>query len=325
MDEGEIKDYLQRLGCRKIKSTHAQVYSTCPFESKHSRGRDDRPGFTVKVNSGGKSPYYCPSCKETDSLEWLVYDRLGITLFLNSKSETYDQNLNARLWGKPIVESVRDPTEWPEFLWEPFATGVPRYALDRGLSIETCKTWRLGSDKARKRLMFSVRDRDGKLVGANGRTTAESELKYANYSWDRKNKTLSIKIDEDRYDDFVRFHRSFYLYGEHMLSHGTDIVLVEGQVDAINVWQAGFNALALMGSALTEMQTARLLQMVPNGQGVVLMFDGDKAGREATTKVKSQLLGKVPMKIAECPDESDPGDLTRRELVDLISTLQASH
>lgn len=320
MNEFEIKDYLQRLGCRKIRSTRNQVNATCPFESSHSKGRDDRPGFTVKVNAGGKSPYYCPSCKESDSMEWLVYERFGVSDWMGKDGYRPDDGLNARIWGKPIVESKKHPSEWPESLWTPFAGGVPRYALDRGLTIETCKAWRLGHDKARKRLMFSVRDRDGKFVGANGRTTVDSDLKYANYSWDSKNDVLSIKIDDDRDDDFVRFQRSFYVYGEHMLSHGTDIVLVEGQIDAINVWQAGFNAVAVMGSALAEKQSMRLLGMVPDGKGIVLMLDGDKAGQEATTEIRTKLLGKATLKIATCPEDSDPGDLTARELVDVISS-----
>lgn len=168
--------------------------------------------------------------------------------------------------------------------------------------------------------MFSVRDKHGKFVGANGRTTADSDLKYANYSWDTKNDVLSIRIDEDRDDDFVRFQRSFYVYGEHMLTHATDIVLVEGQIDAINVWQAGFNAVAVMGSALAEKQSMRLLGMVPDGKGIVLLLDGDKAGQEATVEIRAKLLGKSILKIATCPENSDPGELTKRELIEVIDS-----
>lgn len=325
MDEATIKECLSRLGCRKIKGSRRQINSTCPDESQHKRGRDNRPGFTVKVNPGGKSPCYCPSCKFSDSLEWLMWERCGDNSFLNNTKNgesLVDLNLNARIWGKPLVEKASDPSEWPEELWEPFSKGVPKYVLERGLSLETCKEWKLGHDKERKRLMFSIRNREGKFVGAAGRTIGRSQLKYANYSWDRKNNVLSIKIDDERDEDFVRYRRSFYLYGEHMLTHDTDIVLVEGQLDAPSIWQVGFNSVASLGSVLTYDQSVRLSRMCKKDQGVIIMYDADKSGVEATREAKAKLQGKVSLKIVEYPKDADedvdPNELTPSELREMI-------
>lgn len=69
-------------------------------------------------------------------------------------------------------------------------------------------------------------------------------------------------------------------------------------------------AVATMGTALTEEQ-AKLLRR--NVETVVLCYDGDKAGREATMKA-GQLLLKVgcQVKVTSLPDKLDPDEYVQQ-------------
>ena len=65
------------------------------------------------------------------------------------------------------------------------------------------------------------------------------------------------------------------------------VVVVEGFFDCLQLHQAGVCAVvALMGSALYEPQQRLLLQRFPR---VILMLDGDAAGRRATADIAAQL------------------------------------
>src|SRR5207245_802292 len=79
------------------------------------------------------------------------------------------------------------------------------------------------------------------------------------------------------------------LYGLHAardsIRRSKQVVLVEGNFDVLSLHQHGITqAVAPMGTALTETQV-RLLKRLLGPEGhVVLMLDGDRAGRSATLK-----------------------------------------
>lgn len=319
MESSSIKHWMRQLGCRKIKQRGQQVYSTCPDEHNHSRGVDRRPGFAVKIVPGDKSPAFCHSCKLAASFEWIVYEKTGDTSVFNydgTKSGP-DPMINASIWGTPKREV---DNFFSERLIEPFKGSVPRYALDRGILIDTCRAWGLGHDKKHNRLIIPIRDDKSRLVGVCGRHTGDHIVKYSNYSLDTKLNELVPFIDDARYDDFISFQKSSWLCGEHMLTHGGEVVVVEGQLDAINVWQAGFDCVSIMGSWVSKKQVIRLTKIALKTKGLVLFFDGDKAGRECTEKVVEALGRDIPVRAVECPEGMDPGGMQKDQLKQLISS-----
>ena len=65
------------------------------------------------------------------------------------------------------------------------------------------------------------------------------------------------------------------------------MVVVEGFFDCLKVHQAGvLGVVALMGSTLYEEQKRALLR---HFRSIILMLDGDTAGRRATTAIAAQL------------------------------------
>lgn len=95
-------------------------------------------------------------------------------------------------------------------------------------------------------------------------------------------------------------------------------MLFEGYVDVISVWQAGFpQGIATLGTALTEQQ-ARMIRR--NAESVVLLFDGDAVGQEATAKAINILQeAGVVVRIAPLPPGTDPDDYIRQHGAEAFS------
>jgi DNA primase len=154
-------------------------------------------------------------------------------------------------------------------------------------------------DRFRQRLIFVVRDERGRPVGFGGRALApEAEPKYLNSPESPvfSKKRLLYGLSEAR--EAIRRHER--------------VVLVEGYFDHLAVLSAGIDeAVASMGTALTEEQAAKLYRLCPR---VTLCYDGDSAGRAATRSALKHLLGQgFEAKVARLTEGEDPHDSLRRE------------
>ena len=101
-------------------------------------------------------------------------------------------------------------------------------------------------DRFRKRLMFPIMDVSGKVIAFGGRKLDENE-KMAKYINSNENLVYSKKK---------------HLFGLNLAKQSSEnkIILVEGYMDAISLYQRGFdNVVASLGTALTEEQ-GRLLR-----------------------------------------------------------------
>nr|WP_223797065.1 DNA primase [Sphingomonas nostoxanthinifaciens] len=154
-------------------------------------------------------------------------------------------------------------------------------------------------DRFRGRLMIPIRDARGRTIAFGGRIIDQGEPKYLN-SPDTplfdKGRTL---FNLDRAGPIAR-------------KSGRAIV-VEGYLDVIALDQAGIGeAMAPLGTALTEAQMARLWSLV---DAPILCFDGDGAGRRAGVRAAERALpvlrpGKT-LRFAMLPTGKDPDDLVR--------------
>src|SRR6185503_20974727 len=87
------------------------------------------------------------------------------------------------------------------------------------------------------------------------------------------------------------------------------LLVVEGYTDVMAAHQAGWkNAVAVLGTATTDDHAALIRRS--GARSVVLVFDGDEAGRKASLRGLVGLL-KLPveLKVAVLPEGRDPGDL----------------
>ncbi|MCA9944324.1 MAG: DNA primase [Anaerolineales bacterium] len=124
-------------------------------------------------------------------------------------------------------------------------------------------------DRFRNRLMIPIRDVDGRIVGFGARTLEKDGIpKYLN----------SPQTD--------LFDKSHLLYGldsaKRAIREARQAVIVEGYMDVMQAWQAGFrNVVAQMGTALTGQQLQLLKRYTKQ---FVLALDADVAGQKATLR-----------------------------------------
>lgn len=139
----------------------------------------------------------------------------------------------------------------------------------------------------------------------------------------------------------VLYRKGDNLYGLHAakesIRKGRQVVLVEGNFDVLSLHEHGIdNAVAPMGTALTETQVRVLKRLLSDEGHVILMLDGDRAGRSAT--MKDILLftqeslndlalftgSEVDVRVVKLPDGEDPDTYVRHHLQALEKRLKSA-
>ncbi|HDJ3124321.1 TPA: DNA primase [Staphylococcus aureus] len=148
-------------------------------------------------------------------------------------------------------------------------------------------------DRFRNRIMFPLKNAQGRIVGYSGRTYTGQEPKYLNspetpifqkrkllYNLEKARKSIR-KLDE--------------------------IVLLEGFMDVIKSDTAGLkNVVATMGTQLSDEHITFIRKLTSN---ITLMFDGDFAGSEATLKTGQHLLQQgLNVFVIQLPSGMDPDE-----------------
>ncbi|MDN5566845.1 MAG: CHC2 zinc finger domain-containing protein [Psychrobacter sp.] len=160
-------------------------------------------------------------------------------------------------------------------------------------------------DLLRDRIIFPIRDNQGRTIGFGGRALDDQvKPKYINSS------------------DSPVFHKQHVLYGyyESRQKRSNDWLVVEGYMDVIALYQAGiYGAIASMGTAINESQISRLLTMNPT---LTLSFDGDSAGQKAawrTLEIALPVLGDdKELRFLSLPNDHDPDTFIKSHGVDAM-------
>lgn len=169
-------------------------------------------------------------------------------------------------------------------------------------------------DLLRDRVVFPIKDRQGRVVGFAGRALGDDLPKYINSS------------------ESPVFQKHHILYGffESRQAKANQYLLVEGYMDVIALHQAGiFGAVAPMGTAVNQQQLATLLKY---NDTLTLCFDGDMAGQKAAWRaleIAAPVLedGKH-LKFLTLPNNHDPDTYIRaygkQAMTDIISTAKST-
>ena len=158
-------------------------------------------------------------------------------------------------------------------------------------------------DRFRDRIMFPIMSSRDRVIAFGGRAMRPDALaKYLN-----SNETELFHKGNVLFN-FSRARRA--LSGADGAS---TVIAVEGYMDVIALHQAGVeNAVAPLGTALTENQLQLLWRMTPEP---VLCFDGDGAGLRAAERAAGLALPLLKpghsLRFAHLPEGKDPDDLVR--------------
>ena len=150
------------------------------------------------------------------------------------------------------------------------------------------------------RLIFPIINAFDEVVGFGGRVLQKGD--FAKY----KNTKETMLFDKSRTLYNVNLLKK--LKREQTISN---VIIVEGYMDTISLYQAGFkNVVASMGTALTKDQ-ARLVKRY--SENVLISYDGDFAGQSADLRgidiLKSEGLN---VRVVPMPDGLDPDDVAKQ-------------
>lgn len=164
-------------------------------------------------------------------------------------------------------------------------------------------------DRFRGRLMFTLRDHKGKVVGFSGRVLDPTvkEAKYINTSetpvYSKSNILYALDVTHDA-----------------IVKEGAAI-LMEGEIDVISSFQVGVsNVVAIKGSALTEGHVHLLKRYT---ERVIFALDSDMAGDIAARRGIDVGEGVgLDMRVAIMPIGKDPDEAAREDEVGLKKALK---
>lgn len=287
-----------------LKRSGRNFFGLCPFHKEKS------PSFSV---SADRQYFHCFGCHKggdvftfvseiervsfKEALE-LLAERARIELPTSQNAE-----FNKTQYLKDRMYKINAETTifYHERLYMPLAKIAQDYVKQRKLDNNTLKAFKIGYsgeynelykhlkaqgfkdeeilatglvnkndrgefiDRYRKRLMFPIMDVSGKVIAFGGRKLEQND-KIAKYINSNENLVYSKKK---------------HLFGMNLAkqSDSKRIILVEGYMDAISLYQRGFNnVVASLGTALTEEQ-GRLLRKYC--EQVIVSYDSDSAGQEA--------------------------------------------
>jgi DNA primase len=147
------------------------------------------------------------------------------------------------------------------------------------------------------RVMFPIRDASGRSVAFGGRVLPSPAPSFGGKYINSQDSALFAKN---------RVVYALDLARGAIIERGAAVVM-EGYADCIMAHQFGIaNAVATLGTALTENHVAVLKRFT---RKVVLVFDGDEAGRKAAEKSLPRFLGQdIDLRILTLEGAKDPAD-----------------
>ena len=152
-------------------------------------------------------------------------------------------------------------------------------------------------DKFRNRVIFPIINTAGEIIGFGGRVIDKGEPKYLNSS------------------ESKAFQKKNNLYGinlaKNYIAKDDCIVLVEGYMDVISLYQAGIkNVAASLGTALTPNQASLIKRYTKN---VILSYDADNAGQLAADRGLDILYNEgLKAKVLKVPEGKDPDEFIKK-------------
>ena len=318
------------------------LVSLCPFHAENS------PSFTVFRET---QHFRCFGCGKTgDVFTWLM-ERDGLSF--REAMETLAERVGVSLEGVFQKGAGRDSQQKARTAYEalslvadffhrslltPEGSPARKYLESRSLD-EAIVPWTLGyhpyggghlQEFAREqklpteileeagllrngreiyagRLMFPIVDERGRTVGFGGRLVPGGP---GNDSRGDYKPPKYLNSPESPF-----FSKRRVLYGLRAAKQAGErrLIVMEGYTDVIACHLAGFpGAVAALGTAFTA-EHARTVERYAD-QGVVLMFDGDRAGRQACERahrelINSRLAVRIAMVTDGSEDAKDPADV----------------
>ncbi|WP_028274194.1 DNA primase [Atopococcus tabaci] len=335
----------------QLKKQGKNLFGYCPFHDERT------PSFSVREE---KQLFHCFSCGRGGNVFTFLMELEGLSFpeavlkVAELAAVEIDPAIQAQQQQqKPAADTKQGKLlnlyEWTSEFYHHIllntTTGEEalNYLLERGLTRETIKQFRLGYsppqrvalkqylsgkadyenallkesglfsdrsddellDRFSNRIIFPIRNRQGQIIAFSGRKFLEGEGEQANIP-----KYLNSP-------ETALFNKSTVLFNydsaRSSIRREGMVILFEGFMDVISAWQAGVkNGVASMGTSLTEEQI-HLLDKVTDS--IVIAYDGDTPGMEAAKRATDFLTEKshFAVEVVLFPEKSDPDDYIKNK------------
>jgi DNA primase len=312
----KIADVVRRYGVQ-LKGRGDWHYGKCPLPTHESR---ESNSFAVNVaqnfwlchsdscrqNKGNKKGgdvinfvQVMEKCSMLQAAEKLA-GWYGLNGKQNAprKAERVVADESSKAKDTSVVQTVNKPLSFAGFKdLDP----AHEYLRSRGIRVITAEEFEVGFFAGRSsvikdpyRIVIPVHNASGMLVAYVGRSLDPGS--------------------EERYHFPPGFLKTLELFNFHRVFDEL-VFVVEGFFGTMNVWQHGFkNVVGLMGSTISDAQLKLLLRF----KYVVLMLDGDEAGREGTDIIAAKIAKQQWVNAVMLPDGKQPDSLSGEELSELL-------
>lgn len=243
-----------------------EIRASCPLH------QDRNPSFSLNTENG---LWICHSRCGSGNFQQLVEKKLNYTwqearewIDTNGqKSSLEDMMLTfEKAFASPsVVNTVSASVLWKDYFNSLSNQQMPQWFMDRGFSWEVINHFGIRYDIFTDAIVVPV-VWQGLMVGIIIRNTRLNLPKYQN----------SIQLPRER-----------IFYGE-INRDQTTIILCEGVLDAIWLWQHGYHGVSLLGASLTAGQIG-VLRDYRYGS-IVLALDNDEAGINGTKRAINALV-----------------------------------
>ena len=289
-----------------LKRKGRSFFGLCPFHKEKS------PSFSVSPDKqifhcfgcgvGGNVIHFVSKIENINFVETLelLANRANITL--PTLDNSYEDNKRMQLKAKVYEINQIAAEFYHENLYKPSSRQAQEYVKKRKLDNRTLKSFLIGYsgnfdelfrllkqkgytdeeilasslviksergvfvDRFKKRLMIPIQDITGRFIAFGGRVLDDSKPKYINSP------------------ENIVYSKGRNLFGLNIAkkSDTKKIIVVEGYMDAISLYQRGItNVVASLGTAMTQQQ-GRLLRKC--SEQVIIGYDADGAGQAATLR-----------------------------------------
>lgn len=306
----DVEELLRHYNASRIRRTGVHVRSCCPLHA------GDNP--SAFVFDDDKKLWYCHTgCSEGGDVFDFVQKMDGVNFRQAAEllAEMFEVEVD---WDNETIEENPFKDEAKDFIamTKRRAKGeLPLYELDaetvkvksfRTYSPEAIDFWGLRVAKTgvlANRLILPLEDTNKRTVGYSGRRIKA----HMNAKWKHEPSGLEMG----------RIVPGLGRNRESIIELG-EVIICEGLFDCMNLWQHGLQHTgATMAANLTDEQVREIQKVAFT---IVLGYDNDLAGRNATRKALEKLEPIADIRILNLPEGKDPGDLNHEEILEAYAT-----
>jgi len=324
-------DIIEKIGIENVTDCGDQISFSCPFPN-HKNG-DRNPSATMNKNT---MLFFCFGCHERGDVYSLIQYQMGVTTIqarlwveegyggdvskkddfvayidsiINKEELPVEREAeNVVIDQSSINSELLEKVEWSVKLRNYCGSEyVYKYLFLRGFLAKTLNYFDVYVDKSTNRVAIPVKNAKAELVGFKARSTSKNVVpKYI---------LLGDKKDNNKYG-FKPCKLSIELFNTH--SHnGGEVVLCEGELDAMKLHQLGYQSVAISGSNISDAQKKIIIEKYSS---IVCYFDSDPAGISATKKVIDCFYQHVPVWSVKNHDKDPCSDSSKNVRILLANT-----